>query len=397
MAQVECRHFNGYKPCDQVDSLKVSCDANCPAFARNSAGPSILLIHLGALGAVARSTALVPAIHRKYPDASLTWLTDRPADQVLLGVPGVDRILTTDLKDLTKLRALEFDVALVVDKSLEAEGLLASLKKMPAQVFGFRADSRSGAIRPATAAAEELWQIGLSNKIKFHINRKTENQLVHEALELGEYLCEEYQLRLSQAERESARRRHLEWSDQGARPVLGLNTGCADTIRAKKLTVEGHVGLIKEIAKMCNARFVLLGGREDGIRNSEIARLAREAGCEVVESPTSSGIRDGMISVAACDAVVSGDSFGLHLAIGLKRPVVAWFGPTCSHEIEIYGRGYKVETLAGCSPCWKRQCSMNPMCYDLVDFRDMARKAAALFEGLPRSTERLRLEVSPDL
>ena len=43
----------------------------------------------------------------------------------------------------------------------------------------------------------------------------------------------------------------------------------------------------------------------------------------------------------ACDIVVSGDSLGMHMAIGLKKWVVAWFGPTCHQEIDLYDRGAK--------------------------------------------------------
>lgn len=397
MGQTSCRHFNGYKPCTQVDSRKVNCVAECPAFEARARNKNILVVHLGALGAVARSTALLPAIHRKYPGALLTWVTDRPGDQILAGVPGIDRVLTTVTADILKLSALNFDVALVIDKSLEAEGVLAQLRSLPKEIYGFRADSFSGVIIPATDAAKELWEIGLSNRKKFFENRKTENRLVHEALELGEYLCEEYQLRLTAAEALEVEARRVAWSGKETLPVVGLNTGCADTIAAKKLSIEGHVGLIKEIAKLKRVRFVLLGGREDTDRNAEIAKLAGVSGIDVVESATTAGIRDGMTSVAACDVVISGDSFGLHLAIGLKRPVIAWFGPTCSHEIEIYGRGHKLETLAGCAPCWKRQCSMKPMCYDLVDFREMARKVVGLLGEHSVAPERLRLEVSPGL
>lgn len=365
-----------------------------------SSGANILLVHLGALGAVARSTALLPAIHRKYPHASVTWVTDRPGEQILVGIEGIDRVLTTAPQDLLKLKALEFDVALVVDKSLEAEGILATLYKTPKEVFGFRADHRTGVIVPATAAAKELWEIGVSNRLKFFENRKTENCLVHEALELGEYRREEYQLRLLPIEKSQVDERKSAWSEEGRIPVVGLNTGCAATIAAKKLSVEGHVSLIKELKRIADFQIVLLGGREDTDRNTQIASRARAAGIGVVESPTASGIRDGMISVAACDLVISGDSFGLHLAIGLKRPVIAWFGPTCSHEIDIYGRGHKVETMASCSPCWKRQCSMNPMCYDLVDFRDIANKAVSVLSNVRREQNPslgLRLEVSPGL
>jgi len=212
--------------------------------------------------------------------------------------------------------------------------------------------------------------------------------LINEAWELGPYQRDEYILCLTEAEERLAKSRYQLWSQAGRRKVIGLNTGCASTIAAKKLSVEGHVSLIKEISLEVASRsgaepiaFVLLGGREDTERNQAITHKVRGLGIQVFQSPTSDGIRDGISSIQAVDLVVSGDSFGLHLAIALKKKTVAWFGPTCAHEIDLYGRGDVVQTLAGCSPCWKRACSMTPMCYDMVDFRQMARVTVSRLIG----------------
>jgi heptosyltransferase-2 len=82
-----------------------------------------------------------------------------------------------------------------------------------------------------------------------------------------------------------------------------------------------------------------------------------------------------MVSVAACDTVVSGDSLGMHLAIGLRKWTVAWFGPTCEQEIDLYGRGRKILSAASCGPCWKRSCARETMCYDLVSIDQLAEAA----------------------
>jgi heptosyltransferase-2 len=63
----------------------------------------------------------------------------------------------------------------------------------------------------------------------------------------------------------------------------------------------------------------------------------------------------------------------MHMAIALKKWVIAWFGPTCSHEIDLYGRGVAIETKAPCSPCWKRECHKPLMCYDQVNFDEISK------------------------
>jgi heptosyltransferase-2 len=365
MSETSCRHFNGYKPCSKNP---VCARAACPSY--ESVHSRVLVIHLEALGAVLRSTSLLKAIRAKYPKAHVTWVTKAPAQALLENLIDVDRVLGLGQEDLLQLEALRFDVALVIDKSLVAAGILR--RTTVDQVFGFRANS-AGAIVPANTEAGELWELGLSDHKKFFVNQKSEQQLVHEALALGPYLRGEYQARLSFMEMAQVGHRRHRWSPTG-REIIGINTGCSGMLPAKKLSVEGHRKLIQGI--LADSRFrgmpiVLLGGPTDKERNNAIAR-----GLPVYESPLENGLRDGMVSVAACDLIFSGDSVGMHMAIALRKWTVAWFGPSCQQEVDLYGRGVKILTSAQCSPCWKRQCDKPLMCYDQVDFQE-ARNALA--------------------
>ena len=355
--KTDCVYFSGAKPCGKNQN----CDSSCQQFKKR--GKQILLIHLGALGAVVRSTALLKSIHKKYPDSQITWVTQSPAQHLLKNHPDIHRVLTLSDSDLLALSVFNFDVAFVIDKSLEATGVLK--RTSAKEVYGFVADDH-GVIHFSNAAAVELWHIGISDHIKFNINKKTEIELIHEALEL-EYEFSDYNLPLNASEKDLRYHRHLDWSFQQTMLVVGVNTGCAATIAAKKLSVENHRELIRRLQKNSNIQIVLLGGPEDTARNSEIA----EGFQEVILSPTDKGLRDGLVSVAACDIVITGDSLGMHMAISQKKQVIAWFGPTCSHEIELYGRGEKIISQAACGPCWKRSCHKPVMCYDLVNLDEI--------------------------
>lgn len=360
MVQKNCRHFNGYKPC----GLSEDCSASCVQ--KSLVTQRILLIHLGALGAVVRSTALLPALLRKYPGAHITWVTDKPADQLLRNHPRIDRVLTTANEDLLVLRALHFDLALVIDKSLKACGVLAMTAAKT--VLGFKADQKSNAIIPANSEAEELWSLGLSNHKKFFVNKKTENQLMAEALKLSPYIQDEYDLPLNANEQALALQRRKQMTLNPDQMVIGLNTGCSNVIQAKRLTVEMQRQVIQILLHKGYENLVLLGGPEDTQRNQEIGE-----GLAVFQTPTGLGLRDGLSSIAACDVILTGDSLGLHMAVSQKKYVVAWFGPTCAHEIDLYGRGEKILTEASCSPCWKRSCSESVMCYDQVQVKEIVK------------------------
>lgn len=379
MGEIHCRHFNGYKPCGKNE---ICSRERCGSY--QGVGSRVLVIHLEALGAVLRSTALIPAIRERFPGSVITWVTKSPA---LLENLELERVLSLNTEDLLKLEALSFDVALVVDKSLTASGILRRVQVD--EVRGFRTDSLSGAIVPANREASELWELGLNDHKKFFVNQKSEQRLTHEALNLGNYHRDEYQVRLHSSEAETALARRVKWSPSGA-PIIGINTGCSPTLKAKKLSIDGHRKLIAKIQRhptLKDCPIVLLGGREDEERNLQIA-----SNTDVILSPTGSGLRDGMASVAACDLIFSGDSLGMHMAIGLKKWVVAWFGPSCASEIDLYGRGHKIMTQAPCSPCWKRVCGQPVMCYDQVDFNATTTALAQGLDWLTSSSKPLFLE-----
>ena len=96
-----------------------------------------------------------------------------------------------------------------------------------------------------------------------------------------------------------------------------------------------------------------MGGPEDTARNREIKK---GAGSLAIETPTEEGLRKGILYENVTDVVITGDSLGMHVAIALKKWVIAWFGPTSPQEIDLYGRGEKIVSRAPCAPCW------NPVC-----------------------------------
>src|ERR1017187_564581 len=123
-AEMDCRYFTGYKPCDKNDI----CSTQCPHYA--VAEPRILVIHLDALGAVLRGTVLLRAIKEKWPKAHITWVTAPHAAPLLENNRFIDRLLKNDHLGALSLKALSFDYGFCVDKSLAAAGLLTLPKEI---------------------------------------------------------------------------------------------------------------------------------------------------------------------------------------------------------------------------------------------------------------------------
>ena len=153
--------------------------------------------------------------------------------------------------------------------------------------------------------------------------------------------------------------------------MIGLNTGCSELYPNKKLRIDQLVALIRDVSAIPGVRIALVGGPEDTVRNAEITRQTSGA---VINTPTDEGLRRGLCYVNICDLVISGDSFGLHAAIGLKKHVIAWFGVTSAAEVNVFGNGEKLAPEGlHCSPCWKRECPYNLECLEMVNLKGIAK------------------------
>ncbi len=370
--KTDCRFFTGFSPC----SYRRSC-VSCPHY--EAVEPRILLVQLGLSGDVLRTTTLLPAIRRRYPKAHITWLTRPEAADLLLYNPLVDRVLKLGDASLAILQSLRFDIALCPDKELPACSLINAVHAKDKR--GFSIDG-TGAIVPLSSAGNRLYELGLNNEAKFFENTLSEQQLITEALDF-EYRHDRYVVVLSNEERRWAIEDRRITGLADSEVLVGWNTGCTNRYPYKRLTVEDTSQLIVEswrrIPRKDAVRFTLLGGgRDDEQRNREIASIVEGFQIPIFRTPCLGGLRRGLASVASCDMVVSGDSLGMHMAIGLKKPIVAWFGITCHQEIDLYGRGIKVLADVGCRPCWLQSCDLEKKCYEHLPWKRMASAVAEM-------------------
>lgn len=354
MSAVNCRFFNGYKPC----SKNLVCQQQCPSY--SVAEKAILIIHLGAMGSVVRSTALLRKIKELYPNSYVVWLTERPSHEILKFHPAIDKILELNFESLLTLKAFTFETVYALDKDLKTAGLLPFLNAKTMK--GFSAHPVTGSIQPIDQDSEELWSLGLSNQKKFFENTKTEIQLLFETCGF-EFSQQKYWLHLTQMEQQGVRQRRQSWLGD-KKYLVGINTGCGNVITYKKMSTSVQIKLVGKILRTFpEARVVLLGGRDETAINDEIHKHHPD----VILSDTNKGLRDGLQSIAAIDVLISGDSFAMHAGIAFNKYTLAWFGPTCAHEVEFYGKGEAIRSDFTCSPCWKRDCSKERMCYDHAD------------------------------
>ena len=364
MYNTDCFWFTGYKPCQ----FKRPCP-NCPHY--RPVQKRIAIVSLEAMGAVLRATCLLQPLLRKYPEAHITWIT-LPASKALLAHnPYIHRLLTVEATTIASLLYLEFDILYAVDKSIESGALCEQMKAKEKWGFGV---APTGVIRPFSKEATYGYQLGLDDQLKFHQNQQTETQILTEAMGL-EWKRDPYILTLLPEEKAEVEKRRNEMA--GGVPTLpsgflGYNTGCSLLFSYKRFTVERAIAMIASWRQQFPTHAVLLlGGREDTERQ-RLMKAAFSADPYVINTPTEEGLRSGILWMATSDVVFSGCSLGMHIAIGLQKQVVAWFGVSCIQEIDLYDRGVKIQSPVACSPCWKKTCDNEPKCFDVVPLREIA-------------------------
>ena len=356
--RLNCRNFNGEKPC----SYNTTC-SSCLNY--QPRGKKILIIKLAAIGDVLRTTPILSGLRRKYPRTFVTWITKREAAGLLINNNYIDRLLVYDLPDIERLKVETFDILICLDKETEAVVLANQVKAK--QKMGFGLDARTGNVIPFNKESRYAWELGLSDELKFRQNKKSYPQIIFEMAKL-DYKNDEYILNISESDKKYAQNL-LDKIGLGLNnSIIGLNTGAGTRFANKAWTEEGFVELIHSIRDITDMKIILLGGQHELQRN---ARIVSGVGNLIYDAGCYHSIGQFAAIIDACSLVVSADTIALHIAIALKKMVVALFGSTCDQEIDLYNRGVKIVSAIDCRPCYKRQCEKEINCMNLIRPKDV--------------------------
>lgn len=352
-----CKRFTGYKPCYPDHNCWIEgCKDNI------AIGTKILIINFDAMGDVLMTTAQLPALKRKYPESTIHWITLSISAPLIKNNPLVDQVFAYNVESLSIISQIEYDLVLNVDKSQRSCALLNSISAKRKLGFGLNKD---GKIIPMNEGAHYNYNLGMDDNLKFKVNKRTRQDYLAETFEV-DYKRDDYIFNFTDEELKFIEQYKKENGIGEKNFVVGFNTGCSLLYPNKKMTIDQHIYLIEKLLSLKKGfKIVLLGGPEDTERNQEIYSRFQN---KIINTPTNLGVRRGACFENLADVVVTGDSFGMHLAIALKKYVIAWFGVSCWTEIDLYDRGVKLyqENLF-CSPCWKKECPYDLECIKMIN------------------------------
>jgi ADP-heptose:LPS heptosyltransferase len=332
---VDCRHYRGDVPCRPHKLHGVHCQ-DCPH--HDPVKGRILILKLGAIGDVIRTTPILRKLKEEFPRAEIHWLTHTP--EVLPSM--VDRAFRFIPEHIEILKKTSYDLLLNLDKDRETCALSLGIRAKKKMGFTLRA----GKCHPLNHAAEDKWMTGLFDDF----NKSNHKSYPREIFEMCGYSFnrEEYVLEA---------RGNSKLKIPKDRPIVGLNTGCG--IRwTTRLWPEKHwIQLAKTLTKN-GYTVILLGGEQEHEKNRKIAQLTKARYLGHFSLPVFIDLIDN------CDIVVTSVTMALHLAIGLKKKIVLFNNIFNPNEFELYGRGVILEPGKPCQCCFRNECS-HP-CMELI-------------------------------
>ena len=262
--------------------------------------PRVLIVKIGALGDVVRTTPLLRAL-----PADVYWITSREALELL---PRQALAGACDLPSCGKFSGIRFDAVF----SLEEDAAAA------AAASGFAADRFVG-IKPGrreklvyTESSAPWFDMGLVSRLG---RRRADALKKKNRSSYQEILFSMAGLRF---------RGEAYWIERGR--------------SSASAPPRFHGALRVGLEPRAGERWLgkVWGGYD------ELARRLRAAGVSVRVLRQRRRLLDYVSDIAGCDAIVSGDTLAMHLALALGKPTTAVFTCTSPWEIHGYGRLEKV-------------------------------------------------------
>ncbi|MDP6726836.1 MAG: glycosyltransferase family 9 protein [Candidatus Marinimicrobia bacterium] len=332
----DCRQFKGTMPCQPHKEYDVECNLKCKYY--DSTDGNILIIKLGAMGDVIRTTPLLFRIKKEYPNHRIFWLTHFV--DVLPDI--VDIPLDFSLESLTYLKSLNFDFGINLDKEPEACALMEQLSIDKKYGFGLK----HGMPAPINELAEHKFKTGISDS---YSKANTQHYLQEIFSICGwKYNGEEYIL-------PGARSNTTIDAISKNKTYIGLNTGCGERWTSRQWPNENWIELINKLQND-GLNVLLLGGMNE---NEQNRMLSIKTGAEYFGYFS---FKEFVHLMNKCTVVVSTVTMAMHVAIGLKKSLVLLNNIFNPKEFHFFTDSIILEPEKECECFYKPVCVNETSC-----------------------------------
>ena len=318
----------------------------------------ILVIKLGAIGDVIRTTSILHGLKSKYKSCAIDWVTKKESFDVLKNNKLINNIYLINKNIENEIKNKNYDLLINLDDDFDASNLAMEINSK--KIVG--AYLKNGK-RIYTEDSSLWFDMGLISKfgkqkadsLKLE-NKKTYQEIIYKILGL-EYKKQGPILILNNDElnfgKNFAGKNNIKNDDL----VIGVNTGAGGRWQDKKLSIEKTIELIDKLNNKLKTKLILFGGPEEKIRNEKIKSLAKT---NIIDAGCNNSLMEFASLVNLCNILITSDSLALHIGIALKKKIVSFYYPTSESEIETYGIGIKIIGKGKDYCSYKLKCDIPP-------------------------------------
>jgi len=358
-----------------------------------------LIVNLTRFGDLLQTSPAIATLRAHHPGVEVTLLAERNFADVCDDVPGLDHVIRVDLdrlgglmlrggaalldgyryveEVLGELRAADYDVALNYSSSRMTAvfmGLLGirDVRGWSMTPDGFRVIHHPWARLFATMCLNR--RVAAFNLVDYYREMAGGGG----GVEPLRYVVGE------DAERAAAALLATAGVRDGV-PLVGLQLGASREIRQWPAAAFGALGRALAGA---GHRVVLVGGRGD---RALAAAVAAEIGDGVIDACGKTGIAELGALLRRLDALVSGDTGPMHMAVAVGTPVVGlFFGPASPFDTGPYAPDNVVlHANAPCAPCDHNVTCLQPFCRTEIEPQLVAAVVGARLAGDWAALDRL--------
>jgi len=346
--KADCLHFKGHIPCKPHKQHGYHCE-NCAAYTPIS--KRILIIKLGAIGDVIRTTPLVVKYKQLYPNCKITWLTWTPD---ILPSLQIDEILKWDYNSLLYAQHATWDIAINLDKEKEAGALLKVVEAK--EKYGFVL--KDNEIQPINSLAAHKFSTGMFDDVS-KANTKSYLQEIFEICGF-EHQGEPYLM-------DTHADKGYTWNLPIGKKIIGMNTGCGGRWTTRLWSIDKWVelaGLVR--AQYPDAVVLLLGGEAENDRNKEIQQRSGATYLGYFS------LFEFINLVDHCDAVITQVTMGMHITLALGKKIILMNNIFNPHEFDLFGKGEIVMPDKACKCFYRGSCIDGTSCMEELPAQKIA-------------------------
>jgi len=350
-----CKYFPLDRPCVYQKNNNALCP-NCTHYTpvnKTSNVIKILIIKLGAMGDVLRTTFILEGLKEKYKNVSIDWLVEEKNKDTLVGNKFINNIIINDSKVFSFLTSNKYNI--VINLDLAPESLAFATLAMADKKIGYWLDENRK-IKESNNYAKKWLLTSAYDTLK----KENEHTYQYWMAKIAELPKDNYEIIVPVSKQAKQKAKNLN-IPKNNKKIIGINPSSSKRWKMKKWNLDKFIKLTKILSDK-GYTILLLGGKEDEF---EINKILSKKIKNVYSTGLNNSVQEFFAIINLCDIIICGDTMAMHAALGLKKNVVAIFGPTSSNEIEMYNRGIKVIPKT-CSCCYRQECSKKITCMDEI-------------------------------